>query len=51
MSELIVFCLAAVLAPIIVMVTMVGIGGVLFLMGQLFHYFKDLYHERRASRR
>lgn len=51
MSELIVFCLLSVVAPIFVMVSMVSIGGALFLTGQLYYYAKEKFREHRASRR
>lgn len=50
MIDLLLFCILSILVSFLMVGTMIGLGGILFLVGQLVHYFKDMYHERRANR-
>jgi hypothetical protein len=49
MIELLLFCAASILAAVLMVSAMIGMGGIVFLLAQLFHYFQDVYHEHRKG--
>ena len=49
MIDLLVYFSMSILAGFLLVVGMIGFGGLAFLAGSLFHYFKDLLQRRDAS--